>query len=238
MAKDPAFLFYPGDWQGGTATMTRHLKGCYMDLLIAQFNNGPLSLEEIRTVLGQDQANWTVLSKKFKQDEHGLFYNEKLATEIKKRAEYSQKQKDRIVAHWEKVKNDPSYIPRNNHGTTAVVPLENGNENKDVIKNKVRKGGKGGNLKFPFDSPEFTQAWALLMAGPKWKNKPLTALQASLNKLAKETEADAILMITNCTAGNWQGLVELKPHEKTHSHGGMKGTASAYQNVLNQFQNE
>src|SRR5688572_2070648 len=66
MAKDPACLFYWGDWQGGTITFSRHLKGCYMDLLTAQFNNGPLSLDEIRTVLGSDFGqHWPTLQKKF-----------------------------------------------------------------------------------------------------------------------------------------------------------------------------
>lgn len=93
MAKDPAFLFYPGDWMQGTMIMTRHQKGCYMDLIIAQFNNGPLSLETIKTILGQDQATWTVLSSKFKKDSEGNFYNERLATEIEKRKMFTESRK-------------------------------------------------------------------------------------------------------------------------------------------------
>jgi hypothetical protein len=90
MAKDPAFLFYPGDWSGGTLTMSRHLKGCYLDLLVAQFNAGPLSLEEIKTVLGNDFAVWGTLSKKFKKTETGLFFNERLEIEKIKRASYTE----------------------------------------------------------------------------------------------------------------------------------------------------
>lgn len=88
MAKDPAFLFYPGDWLGGTMLMTRHQKGCYIDLLMAQFNGGPLTLDQIKLVLGQDQAVWTVLQDKFKQDNSGRFFNEKLATEVEKRKNF------------------------------------------------------------------------------------------------------------------------------------------------------
>ena len=88
MPKDPAFLFYPGDWLTGTMILNRHQKGCYIDLLVAQFNNGPLSLEMVKTVLGQDQATWTILSSKFKQDSQGNFFNERLATEIEKRKEF------------------------------------------------------------------------------------------------------------------------------------------------------
>lgn len=125
MAKDPAFLFYPNDWMGGTMTMTRHLKGCYMDLLIAQFNNGPLSLETIKAVLGTDQASWTVLSVKFKEDSNGNFFSERLATEIEKRRKFSKNQKDRIQNYWdEKKKKEYRGIF---HGNTTELPIENGN---------------------------------------------------------------------------------------------------------------
>lgn len=90
MAKDPAFLFYPGDWQGGTMLLSRHQKGCYMDLLIAQFHSGPLSLEEIKAVLSSDFGHaWPALSKKFITNEKGLFFNERMATEIEKRKKFS-----------------------------------------------------------------------------------------------------------------------------------------------------
>ncbi|MHA2039809.1 MAG: hypothetical protein ACW98X_25615, partial [Promethearchaeota archaeon] len=46
MAKDPAFLFYPGDWLGGTMLFSRAHKGAYMDLLMAQFNNGHMELQK------------------------------------------------------------------------------------------------------------------------------------------------------------------------------------------------
>lgn len=87
MAKDVAFLFYPGDWLGGTLLMSRHHKGAYMDLLVAQFNNGHMALQEIKTLLGKEDENlWEeVLSKKFVQDSEGKYYNEKLDKEIFKR---------------------------------------------------------------------------------------------------------------------------------------------------------
>ena len=136
MAKDPAFLFYPGDWMGGTMTMTRHLKGCYMDLLIAQFNNGPLSLETIKTVLGTDQASWTVLSKKFKQDSEGNFFNEKLATEINKRIQFSNSRRENIKKRYSK----STYVDTSE--VDMYLHMENGNENNlpDVKKEKEVSG--------------------------------------------------------------------------------------------------
>lgn len=90
MAKDPAFLFYPGDWLGGTLNFTRAQKGAYMDLLIGQFNIGRMSLEDIETILGEDFSTmWlTKLRTKFVEDENGCFYNEKLENEINKRNKF------------------------------------------------------------------------------------------------------------------------------------------------------
>lgn len=88
MAKNPAFLFYPSDWQAGTMTLNRIQKGCYIDLICAQFSAGPLSISEVETVLGKDFNSWPALQKKFKQNEAGFFYNERLEIEKDKRAAY------------------------------------------------------------------------------------------------------------------------------------------------------
>lgn len=108
MAKDPAVLWYWNDWQGGTATISRHLKGCYMDLLHAQFNNGRLSLAQVKTVLGVDFGNaWPLLQEKFKKDDNGNYYNMKAEVEKVKRQKYSESRsknkKGKISTH------DPTY---------------------------------------------------------------------------------------------------------------------------------
>lgn len=129
MAKDPAVLWYWNDWHGGTVTFSRHLKGCYMDLLYAQFNNGHLSLEEIRTVLGTDFAAWGTLSKKFAQDATGKFFNERMEQLIAERKAYSEKQKDRVKKRWNK---PPS-------GNTVVLP-----QREDEVENEIENKNQGG----------------------------------------------------------------------------------------------
>ena len=136
MAKDPAFLFYPGDWLGGTMLLTRHQKGCYIDLLMAQFNYGPLSLEQIKILLGTDQASWTVLQAKFKKDANGNFFNEKLATEIEKRKNFVSSRGDN------KRGKTKSYNKScENH---MINHMENENVNKD--ENEISSFGKSENL--------------------------------------------------------------------------------------------
>lgn len=127
MAKDPAFLFFPDNWQGGTSTMSRHLKGCYLDLLLAQFNTGPLTIEEIRTVLGTDFAAWQgSLSKKFAVDETGKYFNERLEKEKLKRQEFAAMQKERAVKGWEK-----RHLL--NSGNAGALPVGNRNTSLGLL---------------------------------------------------------------------------------------------------------
>lgn len=131
MAKDPATLFYWNDWHTGTMTMTRHQKGCYMDLLAAQFNSGHLSIEQIKIVLGNDFAAWQgSLSKKFATDKDGFFFNERLDVEILKRKKFTTSRRNNL--------NSKSPTHTGDH-------MENGNETGNEIDNGIEnKGGVGG----------------------------------------------------------------------------------------------
>ena len=87
---DFCFLFYVGDWLGGTQLFTRKHKGAYMDLLMAQFSNGHMSIDDIKLVLGEtDYLDlWPKLEPKFVLDEEGLLYNSKLDKEKFKRKSF------------------------------------------------------------------------------------------------------------------------------------------------------
>lgn len=131
MAKDPATLWYWNDWHSGTVLMSRFLKGCYMDLLHAQFNNGRLSLEEIKTCLGSDFGqSWPTLQKKFMTDDKGLFFNERLEDEQLKRAAYSASRRNNRVKK-EKPPN-PSYDTTYVKHMSPHMENENENRNEDV----------------------------------------------------------------------------------------------------------
>jgi len=170
MAKDPAFLFYPGDWLGGTMTLTRHQKGCYMDLLMAQFNSGPLSLDQIKLVLGQDQATWTVLQNKFQKDNSGRFFNQKLATEVEKRKAFvesrSANKKGKKKSYHKSYENDMN------------VHMENRNENEDI--NEDDKGGVQGRIETygPTDSENFFLISSGLLNAEKCRINGLDGLKA------------------------------------------------------------
>ena len=90
MGKDPAFLFYPGDWLGGTMTFSRSHKGAYMDLLMCQFNGGHMSLLDIQIVLGSDfEKMWESvttpeLSKPLFSDKAGRDLRRKIFSEAER----------------------------------------------------------------------------------------------------------------------------------------------------------
>lgn len=128
--KNPAILFYFDNWTGGTITLSRHLKGCYMDLLSAQFNSGHLSVEEIKTVLGSDFSAWNTLQKKFDQDSNGLFFSRRMDAEIEKRKafvekteDFSDKQRDRVNKRYQ---NSTAVDTSKNE---IEIKVENGIEN-------------------------------------------------------------------------------------------------------------
>ncbi len=93
MAKDPAFLFYPNDYIGGTMGMTFEEKGAYIELLMTQFNRGHMSGQVIGQVVGQV---WVKIKDKFKIDTNGLYYNERLEIEIEKRKAFIQSRLNNI----------------------------------------------------------------------------------------------------------------------------------------------
>lgn len=130
MSKDPAFLFYPNDYLGGTMGMTFEMKGAYIDLLIFQFNNHQFTEAQAKQVLSICFASvWEVLQNKFKKD--GEFYfNERLREEIDKRKAFSESRRINAL-HEKKPRKARSKAYAKHMGN------ENENENKDIIKDKI-----------------------------------------------------------------------------------------------------
>ena len=97
MGKDPAFLFYPNDYIGGTMGMTFEEKGAYMDLLILQFNRGHMGGHMVGQVIGQlePEVQAEILSK-FKKDSKGRYYNERLEIEVNKRKAFVQSRNNNL----------------------------------------------------------------------------------------------------------------------------------------------
>ncbi len=85
MAKDPAFLFYSQDFYTGTATLNFEDKGKYIHILCLMHQQGRMSEETIRFVVGSVSDN---LKSKFQIDTNGMWYNKRLEYEIDKRNKF------------------------------------------------------------------------------------------------------------------------------------------------------
>lgn len=87
MSKDPAFLFYPADFQIGTEDMTDEQVGKYIRLMCRQHLRGHIAEEHMLKICGTYDKD---IYDKFIQDESGLFYNPRLEAESEKRRKYSE----------------------------------------------------------------------------------------------------------------------------------------------------
>lgn len=133
MGKDPALLWYPNDWIGGTMGMTFEQKGAYFELLMAQFNRGHMTEDMIGQMVGQ---NWVTIKDKFIQDENGLWYNKRLEFEQQKRQRFVQSRYNNKSGKNQYSKNrsyDQSYV----NEVTEHMENENENENKDINECKL-----------------------------------------------------------------------------------------------------
>jgi len=135
MAQDPAFLFYPNDYMGGTMGMSFEAKGAYMHLLILQFNNGPFTLEQARIELnGSFDRIWAAIWKKF-IEEDGKFFNKRLQEEKEKRMAFTDSRRKNL----KKKEDKPHMVPH------MEPHMENRNENRNRDEDDNQKGGTGEN---------------------------------------------------------------------------------------------
>jgi len=123
MSKDPAFLFYSSDFLTGTLLMSMEQKGKFITLLCIQHQKGHMIEKDMLQICGTYDED---IFSKFKKDNDGKFYNERLKDEVEKRKAYSESRRNN-----RKKKEDMIDISK-----TYVQHMENENENENVIKNK------------------------------------------------------------------------------------------------------
>jgi hypothetical protein len=123
MSKDPAFLFYSSDFLTGTLLMSMEQKGKFITLLCIQHQKGHMIEKDMLQICGTYDED---IFSKFKKDNDGKFYNERLKEEVEKRKAYSESRRNN-----RKKKEDMNDISK-----TYVQHMENENENENVIKEK------------------------------------------------------------------------------------------------------
>lgn len=132
MAKDPAFLFYPGDYISGTMGMTFEEKGAYVDLLMLQFNRGHMTLHMIQHTVGH---LWDQIKSKFKQDEDGLWYNVRLDFEKERRKNFTKSRRNNLSST-NKANKKESHMKQHMNSHMSEH-MENENINENIIINET-----------------------------------------------------------------------------------------------------
>jgi uncharacterized protein YdaU (DUF1376 family) len=137
MSKDPAFLFYPNDYIGGTMGMTFEEKGAYMELLMLQFNRGHMTTHMIGQTVGQ---TWVKIQDKFIKDADGLWYNERLDLEKERRKTFTESRRNNVSGKNQHTKKKEKEV---GHMTTHMTGhMENVNINvntKDLFINNIKE---------------------------------------------------------------------------------------------------
>lgn len=139
--KDPAFLFYSSDFLSGTMLMTDEEIGQYIKLICLQHQKGHLKEKDILNIC--KTHNEEIFSK-FKIDEEGNYYNERLETEINKRKAYSEsrrnnrKKKEEKTTYEEDMKNICNSYEKHMENENINI-----NKNINIIKNNSKRDSKG-----------------------------------------------------------------------------------------------
>jgi len=148
MAQDPAFLFYPNDWLGGTMGMSFEEQGAYLSLLLMQFNRGHMTEHMIRHTVGH---LWDKIKDKFSVDDNGLYYNKRLKFEHEKRQNYSKSRannKKGLNQHTKKEGHMTSHMENENINEDETVIVLDRGMGKGVTWN-VRPGKESLELDLP-----------------------------------------------------------------------------------------
>ena len=89
--KDPAFLFYSSDFLTGTHFLNYEQKGKFITLLCFHHAKGRLTKEHmLKICLTYDKD----IFEMFTQDENGLYFNERLESEVNRRKKYSESRRN------------------------------------------------------------------------------------------------------------------------------------------------
>lgn len=201
MAKDPAFLFYTNDFISGTQFFTNEEVGLYIRLLCAQHQHGRLSEKQVKIIC--NSLDNEVLNK-FTKDEQGLYYNERLESEIEKRSKFSL---SRSANRLGKTKDTTKPPKKKNTRKTYDYHMEDENENKDKV------------------ISEYDIAFKNYVEMRTKKKTPTTEnaislIKLELERLAPRNENKQIQILNQSIMRGWTGVFPLKETEepKINSH--------------------
>jgi hypothetical protein len=187
MSKDPAILFYTGDFLNGCTCLTMEERGQYITILCLQHQLGHLSEKTIRLSLGSVSVD---VLKKLSKDSEGNFYNERMDSEMQKRAQFIETR----INNGSKG-GRPKKANAKPNGKPKKKLIEDINENRSLIDIEWLKWKEFKKTEFNF----------------KYKSEiSEQASKTELINLSGNNEEIAIKIIEQSIANGWKGFFKLK----------------------------
>ena len=202
MAKDPAFLFYPNDFTTGTMFFSDEQVGKYLRLLCAQHQHGHLTEKQMLHICKVYDDD---IFAKFKKDDLGLFFNEKLEEETNKRKNFTESRRNNRVKSVSKTSDTTSVNHLFSH---MIAHMEDENENENINEIVLLK------------DENFKKSWLLWLEYKQKEYKFVYKSQITekaaykeLYKLADGVPATAIEIINQSISQGWKGFFKLNNNE-------------------------
>jgi len=225
MAKDPAFLFYPGDYLRDTQCLSEKAQVAYDRIMCEHMRNISKDMSKI----GVTKEKLNFFTKRLADDEKNdlmhvlvktgnIFQIEWVSLSICKRKNYSENRaENRRGKNKKDMKSYDSHMEIENEIEDVNEDDKEENANSEFLKNNNMSSLKDTeNMPLPFKSPNFASIWAEWLQYRKEariKNYTPTGLKR-LFKWLTETSGDdelvAIQIIEQSLTKGWQGLFELK----------------------------
>jgi hypothetical protein len=208
MSKDPAILFYTGDFLNGCSDLTFEERGQYITLLCLQHQKGHLSEKTIRLTVGSVSVD---VLKKFIKDAAGNFYNERMDNEILKRMQFIQSRIDNgSKGGRPKKANGKPYAKPNGKAKNNLPENENINRNdyKDLFKKVLEKN----EITLPDKFDQLILEW-LKYKSEKSQSYKETGLNVLIKTFLKDSNSDyntARGMLDYSMSKNYSGLFKAK----------------------------
>lgn len=233
MAKDPAFPLYTDNFMDGVAMLTMEERGMYITLLCFQWTHGPLDPKRVGLFLGLAWDSVSVqVRAKFKKDDKGQIYNQRLEDERAKRAAFKEKQ--RLNGQKGGRPKNPNKTQTKPKPKPKKKPLGNGDGNGSVYDNDNGSGSVTREVVFPFSSKTFADQWSV------WKEyrreehgfnyKSAATEQAALKKLSNLSDGNeqrAIQIIHQSLANGWKGFFPIEEQRNRASKDRSPGEMAA-----------
>ena len=211
MAKDPAFLFYPGDSSNDTQFMNRLERGAYFDLVKSQRIFHGFTTAQLRKILGNDfEAVWPALELVLAK-ENDTYFIEWLRKSFEKRDLYSKKQSERSAKRWASGGNATA-LPQKENEIENEIGIKNEDEIEKKLKTKKIENFNSGLKKEKDFNPLFgkmIEAWKLWLKHKpkKFKNENSEAIgRKKFFELCGGEDGNAFAIVENSIANGWAGL--------------------------------